>query len=210
MALSTYTELVDSVSAWLNRDDMDAYIPDFVTAMEAGLNRDLRVRQMIVRAVTTPPADEPREELPVGYLELKALQFNSNPITVPEYVTPAWMRAYRRQSSTSSGAPTKYTIEGSQFLFDTTPAGLMLEIMYYQRIPSLEAAGTNWLLSAHPDIYLYGTLIHSAPFLKDDERVAVWDTLYSRAIESLKMQDKRSEVNAAPVAMRARPGRNIP
>jgi hypothetical protein len=38
------------------------------------------------------------------------------------------------------------------------------------------AAGnpTNWLLQNHPDIYLYGALVESAPFLKDDERIPVW------------------------------------
>ena len=48
------------------------------------------------------------------------------------------------------------------------------------------AVTTNWLLTAHPDIYLYGTLLESAPYLKDDARVVVWQTEYDRRIVSVR------------------------
>lgn len=50
---------------------------------------------------------------------------------------------------------------------------------------SLMTTDPNWLLTAHPDIYLYGTLVEAAPFLKDDARVPVWEARLQDAIESL-------------------------
>lgn len=201
----TYNGLLDSMASWLNRDDLTPYLPDFVALFEAEFERDVRVREMLVRAVTVPPADEPRENLPGDFLELKSLQFNSNPPVVPEQATSAWIRAYRRQSGAEQGVPTFYTIEGNQFLFNRTPVGTELEIVYYATLPRLgPSQDTNWLLSGHPDIYLYGSLKHSAPFLKDDERIALWGALTDSAIQALLRRDVRGQFNAAPVRIRSR------
>jgi hypothetical protein len=35
-------------------------------------------------------------------------------------------------------------------------------------------SGPNWLLTGHPDVYLYASLVETAPYLKDDSRVPVW------------------------------------
>ena len=150
-------------------------------------------------------ADEPYENLPGDFLELKAIQFNSNPLVVPKYRTPAWLRAYRRSSSNESGTPIFYSIEGAQFLFDRTPSGVELEILYYQKIPALSDSNpTNWLLTNHPSVYLYGSLLQSAPYLKDDERVAIWDTLYQRGLQRMREADQASEVNGPPIVVTPR------
>lgn len=205
MALSTYTELQASIADWLLRSDLTAVIPDLIALAEEDHNRKLRVREMLVRAVTTPAADEPYENLPGDFLELKAIQFNASPLVVPKYRTPAWLRAYRRSSANDGGTPCFYTIEGPQLLFDVTPSDVELEILYYQKIPALSGGNpTNWLLTAAPSVYLYGALTQSAPYLKDDERIATWDALYQRALAALQTQDQASEVNGPPIAVTAR------
>ena len=50
MALTTYAELKTSIGDWLNRADLTAVIPDFISLAEAQIERTLRTRQMIVRA----------------------------------------------------------------------------------------------------------------------------------------------------------------
>lgn len=205
MALGTYDDLKTSIADWLMRSDLDGVIPDLIALAEEDHNRVLRTREMLVRAVTIPAADEPYENLPADYLELKAIQFNADPVVVPKFVTPAFIRAYRRGTGTLSGTPVFYTIEGSQFLFERTPADVELEILYYQRIPALSDGNqTNWLLTAAPSVYLYGALTQSAPYLKDDERIATWDALYQRALAALLRQDKGAETNASPLTVRAR------
>ena len=207
MALSTYTELQAAMADWLMRTDLTAAIPDFIALAEEEHNTSLRVREMLVRAVTSPAADEPYENLPGDFLELKAIQFNSDPIHVPQYRTPAWLRAYRKHTASTSGTPSFYSIEGSQLLFEKTPADVELEILYYQKIPALSVSNTtNWLLTSHPSVYLYGALLQSAPYLKDDDRVAIWDTLYQRGLAKLQSADQAAEVNGPPIAVVARRG----
>lgn len=201
MGLANYTELKDQLGDWLIREDLTAVIPTFITLAEEALNKELRVRPMLVRAITVPAADEPRENLPGDYLELKAIQFNCDPLYVPEYRTPAWLRAYRRSSANTGGVPRFYSIEGGELLFDVTPSEVELEILYYQRIPSLNdtTQPTNAILTEYPSLYLYGALLHTAPYLKDDPRVATWSTLYQQALYNAKKDDRGAEVNSSPI-----------
>ena len=50
MALTTYTELKTSLADWLYRSDLASVIPDFISLAESQVERQLRTRQMIVRA----------------------------------------------------------------------------------------------------------------------------------------------------------------
>lgn len=50
---------------------------------------------------------------------------------------------------------------------------------------SLHTTDPNWLLTAEPDIYLYGVMVHAALFLKDYDRVPVWAEMRDLAIEKL-------------------------
>ena len=51
----------------------------------------------------------------------------------------------------------------------------------------------NRVLLDAPDAYLYLSLAHSAPFLADDQRIAVWDTLAQASLTELQSRDKQAE-----------------
>ena len=76
-----------------------------------------------------------------------------------------------------------------------------LEIIYYQKIPALSANTTNWLLDEHPDAYLYGTLMHSAPYLQADERVGIWAGKYQQIIEQIKTSDEKAKFSGSTPAI---------
>lgn len=60
------------------------------------------------------------------------------------------------------------------------------EIIYTTKLTPLSGSvSTNWLLDSHPDIYLYGSLVQSAPFLKDDPRLPMWQTMLDRGLVQL-------------------------
>lgn len=61
-----------------------------------------------------------------------------------------------------------------------------LELDYYEGVSALSDANpTNTVLTKYPDLYLYGSLIHSAPFLRDDPRTAIWSKLFTTANDQL-------------------------
>ncbi len=47
---------------------------------------------------------------------------------------------------------------------------------------------TNYVLDNHPDVYFYGSLLHSAPYLDDDQRIATWERYYYAAVERINLR----------------------
>jgi len=48
---------------------------------------------------------------------------------------------------------------------------------------------TNWLLTAHPDVYLYGSLLEAQPYLIDDARIATWSQLFDKVVAEVRLPD---------------------
>ena len=57
---------------------------------------------------------------------------------------------------------------------------------YIARVAALSADNsTNWILRDYPDAYLYGAPVQSAPYLKDDGRMAGWAALFTAALDDI-------------------------
>jgi hypothetical protein len=80
-------------------------------------------------------------------------------------------------------------------------------LVYELRLVPLSASATqNWLITNHPDIYLYSVLLEAEPYLKNDDRVRTWAELRERGLEELDLDTKREEW---PDRMVSRPSRPI-
>ena len=189
MALSNYTELQASVADFLNRSDLTDVIPDFIRMTEAELNRVLRTREMSVR--TRAPVSGQYVKLPVDFLGMRNIVLLTEPVTVLEYRNLQNLDAHRAADST--GKPLFYSIMQNNIEFAPVPdSEYTLEIVYYQSLPALADNTTNWLLDAHPDIYLYGSLMQSAPYLQADERISIWAGKFQQILEQLKTSDEKA------------------
>ena len=186
MALTNYTNLQTTIADTLNRDDLTSVIPTFVSLCEAQINRDLRHWRMETRSSGQQSAGDAYMQVPADWVE--TLRFNvvdngTSPINLIDSTTMAERRAVNNDQY---GTPSAYTLEAGQFhLYPTPIADVDLELLYYAQVPDLASNATNWLLSTAPDVYLYGALLHSAPYLQDDNRVGVWAQLYSAAVTRL-------------------------
>ena len=191
MAISTYAELQSSIGDWLNRDDLTNVIPDFITLAEAQFNRSVRHRKMVMRATAT--ISSRYSATPGDWLHTIQLHLQTDPIQPLEYVTEETMNEQRAKSS-AGGRPTRFTMVGTEYEVNPGPDdNYIAEVVYYAKVPPLSATNTtNWMLELSPDIYLYGALIQSAPYLKDDERLAVWASIYQKLIEDMNVSDERS------------------
>lgn len=181
MALSNYTELKASIADFLNRDDLTAAIPDFITLAEAQINRDIRHYEMENRA--TADLDQQYLDRPADWLETIRMNITSGGTRHLEYLSAASMADKRAGTENTTGEPKFYRHAERAFEVFPTPDGTYeVELLYYEKIPALSSSNaTNWLLTDHPDVYLYGSLLHSAPYLAEDQRVTVWAQLYSAA-----------------------------
>jgi hypothetical protein len=186
MALSTYAELQAAVSTWLNRDDLTAVIPDFITLAEAQIARDIRHWRMIEQATLT--VDAQYEDIPADWVETIRMVLSTSDRRKLETASLSEIMD-RRHVDDSVGAPMLYAHVGDKFEFYPTPDGsYSVELTYYETVPALSVSNTtNWLLTQAPDVYLYGSLVQSAPYLSDDQRITVWAELYAAATMRLNM-----------------------
>lgn len=79
----------------------------------------------------------------------------------------------------------------SHWLIVPTPvAQFSWEIIYYQ-LPALldDTNQTNWLTDYAPNLLLYRSLLEASPFLKNDERLPVWQQMYEEQVAGLTEQD---------------------
>lgn len=64
------------------------------------------------------------------------------------------------------------------------------EVNYWELPALLDAANqTNWTTDFAPNAILHGALLQATPFLKNDERIAVWQGIYDRDVAILEAQD---------------------
>ena len=191
MAISTYSELTTAVANWLDRDDLTLRIPEFIALAEAKFNRTLRLRSMEAKYTADTIAGQRNLALPTGYIQMRNFQVNGNPLTTLSYVTP---EIYDRLwGGSTSGIPKFYTILANEVSFGPIPATVMeVEMLFYKKFDNLSiTATTNSLITDAPDVYLYGAMMEAEPFIMNDERVTLWGSALSNAIQELQEQDNK-------------------
>jgi len=200
MALSNYGELKTGIANFLNRDDLTSIIPTFIALIEAQIARDLRHWRQEVRVSTT--VDERFENLPTDWLEGVHLSLADG--STVEYGSVAEISRQKLLSNNTAGQPRLYTLNSGQIEFFPAPdESYTLTMIYYARIPTMSGdTDANWLMTSYPDVYLYGSLLQSAPYLGEDERMVVWAQLYSAAVKNLGDDSKRARSSGGPLIMR--------
>ena len=187
MALTTYANLETAVANWLARDDLTSYIPDFIVLFEACANRRLRVRQMETTTTLTPSSGS--ATLPTDYLSWRRVTWTGSTRVELEYVEPSWLQA--AYPDTPAATPKVFTIEGDTLkVRPTSTTGL--EFQYYAKVGAL-ATAANWLFTAHPDLYLFGSLAEAQGFNLDVEKLALWKARRDEAFAEIESLSKKTQ-----------------
>jgi hypothetical protein len=199
MALDTYANLQTAIANHLNRDDLTAAIPDFITLTEAQVNRRLRLAEMLTSTDVTP--SNGLAALPADFLEEQKVTLKSSPRQVLTQVSTDYADFSDPYRTAAKGC--FYSVEGANIR--VTPSdGTDIELTYYQKIPALSDSNTtNWLLTKQPGVYLYGAMIFSAPYLHDDQRTGLWGQFFENEIKALEMEDLNKRYGQATRIPRA-------
>lgn len=199
--ITNYSTLQSAIADYLNRADLTSQIQTFIQFVESDLNTRLRCREMIIRATTTN--DDEFVKLPLDYLEALNLQIvgGASPL---RYVTLD--EADMINTSKALTQVTVYSLmNGAIELIPPPATDVEIEMVYYGKIPALtDSNTTNWLLTKAPDVYLYGALVHAAPFLMDDQRIPVFGNIYLKRVEELNQESQKSLHSGSPLLARTR------
>lgn len=112
-----------------------------------------------------------------------------------------YCRSYAPDAAVT-GAPRFYAdYDYEHFFIAPTPdATYDFELAYYERPePLSDTNQTNWTTRYYPQLLLYACLLETAPFLKNDQRIAGWQALYDRAKQGLEQESNRRTIDRAAV-----------
>jgi hypothetical protein len=204
--IATYAELQTAIADFLNREDLTAVIPTFIRLAEARMDRDLRHWRQEQRS--NADLDAQYSALPPDFLQPIRLQILAGPSGEVAPISTAQMLQLRGDRADLVGRPTNYAITGGSIeLYPTPDDTYASSLVYYGRTPALSVSNTtNWLLTEAPDAYLYGSLVHAAPYLKDDARLAVWESMFKLSLDTLNSSSEDAKYGGTGLKMRTRRG----
>ena len=199
-AFTSYDNLKTNIADYLARNDLNDKIPMFVALAEKRLNRDLRLRQTLQQSTYTLDSGF-QVPTPSDFLEMKDIHIDANPIINLNFKTVS--QFYRLANVSGSGNPVNYTLVSNNFVLAPRPTGSSVINMTYYKIPKIlsDTNSSNEYLDVCPDLLLYASLVESAPFLMNDERLTTWEALYTRGLTSITKSDEQSEFPAQPLAV---------
>lgn len=189
MAITTYSELQDAIAKWLIRTDLTVRIPDFISLCEATMQRLLTTADMESSTTLSTTASSPLVALPTGFNGVRRLR-----ILLSNYYSDVQIVSLEPSlyDGIEPAPPVVASIVGSNLYLKPIPDGVYsMPLDYYAKFTPLSTSATsNWILTKHPDAYLYGSLLQSAPFL-NDSRLPIWRDGFKEVIDQINGDDKR-------------------
>lgn len=194
-AVMTYDSLVDDVITYLERTDTTTVdkIPTFIMLAEQVIAADLKFLGNMTVQTSNMVQGNNIIDKPARWHKTVSMNVTVNGKRHPvllrkyEYIRNYW------PDPTQTGEPLYYCdYDYTHWLVGPTPnAAYAFEVLYYERSQPLSSDNqTNWFTTYAPQALLYGTLLQAMPFLKNDDRIPMWQTQYSQIIETLKTEDK--------------------
>jgi hypothetical protein len=193
-SVMTYDSLAENVQSYLERTDTSTIekIPLFIMLAEQQIALDIKFLGNLIVNTSTMTIGENIIAKPARWR--KTVSMNA---TVAGQRVPVLLRKYEylreyAPDPTVTGIPQYYCdYDYTHWLVAPTPdVAYNFEVLYYERVQPLDSSNqSNWFTEYAPQALLYGSLLQAMPFLKNDPRVGLWQTLYSQTVAALKNED---------------------
>jgi hypothetical protein len=190
----TYNNLVADIESYLERTDQATLskIPTFIGLAEQVIASEIKFLGNLVVVSSNMVTNDPVIQKPARWR--KTVSMN---VTVAGERHPILLRKYEYlrefwPDPTQTDVPEYYCdYNYDHWLVAPTPADdYAYEVLYYERIQPLDESNqTNWFTQYAPQALLYGSLLQAMPFLKNDERIPMWQQQYQAIMEVLKTED---------------------
>lgn len=185
MSIASYAELLSAVSDWADRTDIDARIPDFIGIFEDHVNSDYSLAGMETTATLTQSAG--KYDLPSDLAHIRSVSFTHADQT--RVLKPASSEAFDAIMPRSGSAPLAYYKAGNS-LYIAPDNGTSLTLRYFAKLPALTSSNTtNWLLTAHPNAYLWGTLAEVFAYTRNEQDEANCRGRAEKILSSIQQKD---------------------
>ena len=193
--MTNYTALQAAIAGWIHRTDLAAVIPDFIRLAEERMNRYLRTKDNEV-ALSATAITANRIAIPANTVGIKTLWLDGYEATPLKSQSVESVIA-----NGTEGLATMFAWQGSELLFDGTGS---VEGVLYRSIPALgDTTATNWVLTAHPSLYLFGALAEAHLYTMNQAEAQTWDARFRAVLDEINGNSQRDTMNG-PLVARAR------
>lgn len=196
MTISTYAELQTAVTNWLDRTDLSSRIVEFISLAESRINRDLaQVRMAWSNTALTGTLSSRSIALPTDFIEGAALFLTTNGSQQKLRPFINGVMALR----TTNGSPLAWSVNGANIDLDC-PCDQAHTFLFRYRVrwQLSDSATTSWLLTNHPDLYLYATLAEACAFTQEEAGITVAEAKYKAAVNEIEEKEART-LSTAPL-----------
>jgi hypothetical protein len=196
MAITTYSELQTAVTSYLDADNLAASVPDFIGLAENEFARVLRQPEQETRLILPTVAGNERVALPADFAGVKEIALLTDPVEALEGMSIDAL--YRNFGRSFTSRPRGYAIAGGDLWLGPAPdAAYDLQLVYWAKLTPLSvSAPSNWLLAAHPDLYLFGSLMQAEFYGWNDARLPLVKSRVDEIIMQMAMDGNRRTMPA--------------
>jgi hypothetical protein len=171
----------------ISQSSISASILDLIIgAGEQRLYRDVRSTTQDISFAIPVNADG-TAPLPNDCIELKSVFFPGFPALTyaPDEVVQTLV-----QLGGTSGPAKRYTLEGDNMVFFPSQTSGTVLGRYIKRLPDI-STGLNAFFLRHPDLFMYGALAESAPYIGEQSRLEEWKQRYLTIASSVNETERR-------------------
>lgn len=205
-AVMTYDSLVENVQSYLERSDLATIekIPLFIMLAEQTIASQIKFLGNLTVQTSTMTAGANVIDKPARWHKTVSMNITvagkRQPVLIRKY---EYLREYWPDPAATDVPKFYCDYDYTHWMVAPTPdLPYNFEVLYYERLQPLDSSNqTNWFTIYAPQALLYGTLLQSMTFLKNDERVPVWQSLYDQAMQILINEDRLRVADRQAVAV---------
>ena len=202
-----YASLSANISAMLLRATTDlvatpAQIQNWISLTESEFNRKLRIPELEATTQLALVAGQGYSALPTGYKRMAMLMFNSEPWDIDQATR---QQVIKETVNNQNAQPRKFCEWAKQLWWGPVPdSAYAMTFDYYIGVTPLDPAinTTSSVLTAFPDLYLYGALKQSQMQLADITKGQLWTANYNQIMEDVELAAQKEKMSSS---LRMRP-----
>lgn len=212
----TYDSLVTDLQQYLQRYDVlvQGQVPNFIMLAQQRIPREMKIlgfREEVTGSFDGTAQSTGIMQKPSDWR--KTIAFYVGTGTGGNTHTPVYERTYEYirtvfPDPTVQDTPRYYgDADYNHWLIGPSPdQAYPFKIPYYGTLTFLdETTSTNWLTVNAPDLLLYACLMEAIPFVKADERITVWQSMYAAAKAALQVQELEGLYDTQAIAAEPQP-----
>lgn len=184
--ITTYQTLIDAIVDRMNDASQSTYADEFVQMAEAMFNRRLNNLDMEGTATIASDATLP---LPADYKGAMTIRIDDE-----EPLKQLGPNDFQAKWRDLVGKPENFSIYSGQIHLGPDPGSTSYTVTmtYLRTLTGLDSTNTsNWLLEAHPDLYLYASLVEAEVRGWNNEQASFYSGAVAQMIDEINRYDAR-------------------